>query len=77
MSLRQSSVNKIYSMTLTNRQSFKKDYPTAESLADAIQQVFMAAALDRMAKEDEARLEELRPLFTKQSQEKKNEKKEN
>jgi hypothetical protein len=30
-----------------------------------------------MAKEDEARLEELRPLFTKQSQEKKNEKKEN
>ena len=77
MSLRQSSVNKIYSMTLTNRQSFKKDYPTAESLADAIQQVFLTAALDRMAKEDEARLEELRPLFTKQSQEKKNEKKEN
>ncbi len=75
--MKQSDLNKIYNMTESNRQSFKKNYPTAKSLADAIQQVFMAAALERMAKEDEARLEELRPLFTKQSQEKKNEKKEN
>jgi hypothetical protein len=67
MSLRQSSVNKIYSMTLTNRQSFKKDYPTAESLADAIQQVFTDQYLAQARKEDEARLEELRPLFTKPS----------
>ena len=75
--MKQSDLNKIYKMTESNRQSFKKNYPTAKSLADAIQQVFDAAALERMAKEDEARLEELRPLFTKQSQEKKNEKKEN
>ena len=74
--MKQSDLNKIYNMTESNRQSFKKNYPTAKSLADAIQQVFMAAALERMAKEDEARLEELRPLFTKQSQERKNEKKE-
>ena len=75
--MKQSDLNKIYNMTIANKQSFKKNYPTAKSLADAIQQVFMAAALERMAKEDEARLEELRPLFTKQSQERKNEKKEN
>jgi len=64
MSLKQSSVNKIYNMTIdTNRQSFKENYPTAASLANAIQQVFMDQYLAKARKEDEARearLQELR-----------------
>ena len=46
--MKQSDLNKIYKMTESNRQSFKKNYPTAKSLADAIQQVFLTAALQQI-----------------------------
>jgi len=49
--MKQSDINKIYNMTLTQRQSFKKNYPTSESLADAIQEVFKSSRVEKIRKE--------------------------
>ena len=42
--MKKSDINIIYNMIQTQRQSFKKNYPTAESLAEAIRLVFIASA---------------------------------
>jgi len=49
--MKQSDINKIYNMTLTQRQSFKKNYPTSESLADAIQEVFKSSTVEKIRKD--------------------------
>ena len=49
--MKQSDINKIYNMTITQRESFKKNYPTPESLADAIQEVFKSSTLEKIRKD--------------------------
>ena len=58
--MKQSDINKIYNMTLTQRQSFKKNYPTSESLADAIQEVFKSSTVEKIRKDlKKTKLEDL------------------
>ena len=44
-------INEIYNMTMTQRQGFKKKYPTSESLANAIQEVFKSSILAEVRKD--------------------------
>ena len=48
--MKRSEINEIYNMTMTQRESFKKNYPTSESLANAIQEVFTSSTLKKLEK---------------------------
>ncbi|WP_435088688.1 hypothetical protein [Candidatus Pelagibacter bacterium nBUS_29] len=59
--MKQSEINEIYNMTMTQRESFKKKYPTSESLANAIQEVFKTSMLAKMRKDlEKTKLEDVK-----------------
>ena len=59
--MKQSDINKIYNMIITQRQSFKKNYPTSESLANAIQEVFKSSILAEVRKDlEKTKLEDVK-----------------
>jgi len=51
--MKKSDITKIYNMCQTQRQSFKTNYPTAESLANAINVVIMGATIKEVLDENE------------------------
>jgi tRNA A37 threonylcarbamoyltransferase TsaD len=58
--MKQSEINEIYNMTMTQREGFKKKYPTSESLANAIQEVFKSSMLAKVKKDlEKTKLEDV------------------
>ena len=58
--MKQSDINKIYNMTITQKENFNKDFPTSESLANAIQEVFKSSMLTKVRKDlKKTKLEDL------------------
>jgi len=58
--MKKSEINEIYNMTMTQREGFKKKYPTSESLANAIQEVFKSSMLAKVRKDlEKTKLEDL------------------
>jgi len=59
--MKRSEINEIYNMTMTQRQGFKKKYPTSESLANAIQEVFKSSILAEVRKDlEKTKLEDVK-----------------
>ena len=59
--MKKSEIDKIYNMTMTQRESFKKNYPTSESLANAIQEVFKSSILAEVRKDlEKTKLEDVK-----------------
>jgi hypothetical protein len=59
--MKPSEINEIYNMTMTQREGFKKKYPTSESLANAIQEVFKTSMLAKMRKDlEKTKLEDVK-----------------
>jgi hypothetical protein len=53
--MKKSDITKIFNMCQTQRQSFKANYPTAESLANAINNVIMGDAVKEAKKDYSAK----------------------
>lgn len=58
--MKKSDIDKIYNMTMTQRENFEKKYPTSESLANAIQEVFKSSMLAKVRKDlEKTKLEDV------------------